>query len=57
MLVACLRGKAEPIWKDPCGKVYTPDEIATEIEQETEIGRSFVAVGGFILKALNPETP
>lgn len=50
-IVSCMRGKTEPVWKDHLGKPYTPDQIADEIEKETDVGRSFVAIGGFVLQA------
>lgn len=54
MLIKQFRAHADgPPYQEPhTGKLYTPSMIATEIEQGTLFGRSFVAVAGVLLAAV-----
>jgi hypothetical protein len=51
MIVKAFRSKGETVF--PLGdRTYTGEEIALEVEGETELGKSLVATAGLVLRAI-----
>ena len=40
------------IYRDPMGRTYTAENIASEVMEETELGKNIVAVAGLVLVAM-----
>jgi hypothetical protein len=53
MLVQVFRRRGDLPLPPFGGRVYTGSEVADEIEAMSDLGRGIVAVGGFVLQALN----
>jgi hypothetical protein len=51
-MVKRFRSNPSKVFPHPT-RDYTGEEIALEIEQMTEMGQNLVAVGGFVLQAMN----
>lgn len=52
-LIRILRASPDHPYVDMRGQSWMPRELANEIEDGTEMGQTILAVGGFVIQALN----